>query len=100
MEIGVVAATCTWKSGPFWRPGSHVGHPLAEAAAVGGIMALPWLRAAAGGGAPGTPDESAVQHDRTGQRHSGAASGATLVLAAGCTYQVSAPLPRREPCIP
>jgi hypothetical protein len=86
--------------GPFWRLGSDVGHPLPRPQQPAGSWRLPWLRATAGGGAPGTPDESAVQHDRTGQRHSGAASGATLVLAAGCTYQVSAPLPRREPCIP
>ena len=68
-------------------------HTLARAVAAGGIMALAvgFAPPAAASLAP----QASVPCSTTALASaiSGAASGATLVLASGCTYQVSDPLP-------
>jgi hypothetical protein len=68
-------------------------HPLARAAAAGGIMALAvgFAPPAAASLAPQTSVPCSTT--ALASAISGAASGATLVLASGCTYQVSDPLP-------
>ena len=68
-------------------------HTLARAVAAGGIMAL-----AVGFAPPAVASlapQASVPCSTTALASaiSGAASGATLVLASGCTYQVSDPLP-------
>jgi len=68
-------------------------HTLARAAAVGGIMALAVGFAPAAGASPAAQTSVPCSTTALASAIAGAASGDTLVLTSGCTYQVSDPLP-------